>query len=906
MNASDILTYDEACAIRDSIIYMEDGKMKVREDIIMPQEGFQEEVLSSPADIRIIGGNRGGGKCLNINELVCTPFGFRRIGDLKKGDIITGLDGGMQKVLYNSYNGVKKLYKVTFVDGSSVTCSADHLWNVKRSNYRSKKRCLYELPLESDFRTWTTEMMIEHMLKQVGKKQPQHLSVPLCEPVKFTVGRVKYRPKFDPYVIGALLGDGCITENMLNNYRVDFESMDNEIIEIFTESGVDMSCFSFKKNSKSNSYRIYDRELRSELTILGIGGKSSINKFIPSYYKTASVDERWSIIQGLMDTDGTIQSDGKCSFTTISEQLAIDVKYMINSLGGIATITKSPAGYKDKYGNYVKCNDSYDVYIRVKDNSNLFRLKRKKDRVKQYNGGISLLCRRIISIEECGEGEVCCIAVSNPDSLYLTNDFIVTHNSIALILDCLYDIENPRFSARIFRREKDDLKRGLWKDTDTFFGDFGDKITSDLLWRFNETAEVKFEHIADENKADQRFRGGGVPYFAFDEINQFSEETFWTVLTSNRNAHGIKNRINGTTNPDIDSWIYKLIKWWINDDGTINDDRDRKIRYFYKYGKTIDEIIWGNTKEDVYRKAKVYIDKYYSEQHSDLVSKYDLIKSLQFIKGDVYKNKLLLVKDPSYIGNIANNGEEAVTRELLGVWRKFEDEEELITAKMMSEIFDNIQQTDGRGGRWLTVDVAMEGGDKFIIWVWDDWHIIDLIMLQNVTGYDVLDQIVKIARRYKIPNNRIIYDAIGMGAFLGSKYKNRGFIPNSIAFTSSGSPKNKDAFYDLNAEITNDFIIKLQDKEISIAEDVLNRVITIKDPSGKITSQKTVAEHLQLERKAVRWLKEGGMVKGRYRLIPKKEMRKIIGGSPDFIDAMKMRIYASNKPQFSNTLRYLY
>ena len=113
--------------------------MKVREDIIMPQEGFQEEVLSSPADIRIIGGNRGGGKCLYINELICTPFGFRRIGDLKKGDIITGVDGGMQKVLYNSYNGVKKLYNVTFVDGSSVTCSADHLWNVKRSNYCSKK-----------------------------------------------------------------------------------------------------------------------------------------------------------------------------------------------------------------------------------------------------------------------------------------------------------------------------------------------------------------------------------------------------------------------------------------------------------------------------------------------------------------------------------------------------------------------------------------------------------------------------------------------------------------------------------------------------------------------------------------------------------------------------------------------
>lgn len=478
--------------------------------------------------------------------------------------------------------------------------------------------------------------------------------------------------------------------------------------------------------------------------------------------------------------------------------------------------------------------------------------------------------------------------------------------SIALILDCLYDTDNPRFSARIFRREKDDLKRGLWKDTDTFFGQLGEKIQSDLLWRFNETAEVKFEHIADENKADQRFRGGGVPYFAFDEINQFAEETFWTVLTSNRNAHGIKNRINGTTNPDIDSWIYKLIKWYINEDGTINDDRDRKIRYFYKYGKTIDEIIWGNSKEEVYKKAKVHIDKYYNEEHSDLVSKYDLIKSLQFIKGDVYKNKMLLIKDPSYIGNIANNGEEAVTRELLGVWRKFEDDEELITAKMMSDIFENVPQTNGRGQRWITCDVAMEGGDKLIIWVWDDWHVIDLVLKQNVSGMEVLDELKGTAKRYGVSNNRIIYDAIGVGAFLGSKYRDRGFIPNSIPFRSNESPKDKNTFWDINAELLNDFVIKLMDKEISFSEDVLNKTISVKDKTGKTTVQKTVAELLQQERKAMRWLKTGGALNGKYRVIQKKDMRKIIGGSPDLLDALKQRLYGERKKSFNNTIRYIY
>ena len=377
-------------------------------------------------------------------------------------------------------------------------------------------------------------------------------------------------------------------------------------------------------------------------------------------------------------------------------------------------------------------------------------------------------------------------------------------------------------------------------------------------------------------------------------------------MTSNRNVYGLPNRIIGTCNPDIDSWVYHMVKWYLNEDGSVNEERDSVIRYFYKYGKSINEIIWGNTKEEVYKKAKVYIDRYFNEEHSETISKLDLIKSFQFVYGNVYQNKILTTNDPRYIGNIANNGEEAVTRELLGVWRKFEDDEELITAKMMSEIFDNVPQTNGRGHKWITCDVAMEGGDKLIIWVWDDWHVIDLVLKQNVSGMEVLDLIRGTAKRHGVSNNRIIYDAIGVGAFLGSKYRDRGFIPNSIPFKSNEAPKDRNTFWDLNAELLNDFVIKLTDKEISFSEDVLNKTISLKDPSGKTTVQKTVAELLQQERKAMRWLKTGGALNGKYRVIQKKDMRKIIGGSPDLFDALKQRLYGERKKSFNNTVKYMY
>ena len=107
---------------------------------IIPQKGGQEKMLSYNADIQIVGGSRGGSKCLPLNTLVCTPFGFRPISKLDKGSIITGKDGRMQRVLYISFNGVKDVYKLTFIDGSTCVASHDHAWVARQTNYISKKR----------------------------------------------------------------------------------------------------------------------------------------------------------------------------------------------------------------------------------------------------------------------------------------------------------------------------------------------------------------------------------------------------------------------------------------------------------------------------------------------------------------------------------------------------------------------------------------------------------------------------------------------------------------------------------------------------------------------------------------------------------------------------------------------
>lgn len=154
--------------------------------------------------------------------------------------------------------------------------------------------------------------------------------------------------------------------------------------------------------------------------LIGNDGCNSHTKFIPTKYIYSSIKNRYALLQGLFDTDGHIGKNGIVEYTTVSMQLKDDIIFILKSLGFKVT-------YQQRL---TKCNNktfySYRIYIRGNNCSTLFSIPRKKTQAKLRTK--PKIKRKLINVQYIGKKRCRCITIDNPDGLYVTNDFIVTHN----------------------------------------------------------------------------------------------------------------------------------------------------------------------------------------------------------------------------------------------------------------------------------------------------------------------------------------------------------------------------------------------------------------------------------------------------------------------------------------------
>jgi intein/homing endonuclease len=364
----------------------------------------------------------GLGKSEVLNSLISSPLGWLKMGNIRVGDSIFAKDGSIQNVTGVFPQGIVPTYRMTFNDGSFVDCNLDHLWSVRDQNRRRRG---------FGWTTKSTEEILNSGLvnksnpkrEASGRKPSLKWEIPMCEPVQFPTKQFI----IPAYTMGALIGDGGLSNGSIQlslpNAKLGIiNNISNELdseISVSSYPNGDLIKYSLVKNANRTNHNIenkYMGEIRRLKLDIVSGGK-----FIPAEYLQGDVEQRKALLAGLMDTDGSCIKN-RTTFHTTSKQLTIDIKELIESLGGIVTIRPYDRTEEEK---------GIEYQVNVNTSFNPFFLKYKKELWtpnKMYKP-----TRYIESVEYVGKEEQQCIRVSSPDHLYLTNNYVVTHNTLQAI-----------------------------------------------------------------------------------------------------------------------------------------------------------------------------------------------------------------------------------------------------------------------------------------------------------------------------------------------------------------------------------------------------------------------------------------------------------------------------------------
>ncbi len=452
--------------------------------------------------------------------------------------------------------------------------------------------------------------------------------------------------------------------------------------------------------------------------------------------------------------------------------------------------------------------------------------------------------------------------------------------SAGLLLSPIYDIRNPHFNAIIMRNEKDDLT-DLVRQSEIFYRPFGtyNKSIQDMSWHYRNGGQLKFSFYNGffEDFRD-RMQGRQYCYIGIDEITQMTYEKFKYLITCNRNTFHIRNRIVGTCNPDPESWVARFIDWWIGEDGFPIPERNGKKRYCFMDGSTTNQIYWGDTREEVYKKCRRIIDSLWKLAYDELGfdKKTMFIKSVTFIRADVSENIILLKSSPEYLANLAQQSEEQRARDLEGNWKYKACSSDLVKEEHMSTLFAMPRKPHGR--RYVSCDVAFQGGDSLVMWLWDGWHLEDLFVCR-LNAQATVETVRAKLLEWHVSEERLIYDVNGLGQVF------KGFFPHAIPFNNCAGvePQFKYIYRDLKSQCAYMLAHKIINGDISIEPTLLSRKYNGDGFSGVELSQILIRE-----RKALRQ-DEDSNDRG-WGLIRKPEMKRIVGHSPDYIEALLMRM----------------
>ena len=398
------------------------------------------KALKNKDGIIIFSAPTGSGKAVLDTTLipVADDRHYAQIKDIKVGDLVYNRLGSPVKVLGVYPQGKKDVYRVNFTDGRYLDCCKDHLFSYYTQDQKTKyAHDKYNTPPK--FNVSTVEELLNNGIGNIcGNRLSLKYWIPNNQPIE----REEQDYYLNPYVLGVLIGDGCLTERQLT-----ISSNDSFIIEKVSSL---LNVENIVKRSSIHTYswyfvisdRVYEKrnKLVSTADVLSeipeLDNMHSYEKFIPDIYKYGSIEQRYKLLQGLFDTDGTVDKyRARVSFSTTSKHLVDDIQEVLWSLGISSTVE-----IDNRLSGHHK-HVCYAIYVRTsfQVKKKLFTLPRKLNNIIDYEEyhrapNKKIRCYDFIgiqSIEKLAKQEdMTCICVDDEEHLYqVSNQYIVTHNS---------------------------------------------------------------------------------------------------------------------------------------------------------------------------------------------------------------------------------------------------------------------------------------------------------------------------------------------------------------------------------------------------------------------------------------------------------------------------------------------
>ena len=365
------------------------------------------------ADFIIIAGRPSMGKAQPLDARVKTRTGWKRMGELRLGDELASVDGRPSRVSGVFPQGRRQVYRVAFSDGRSTECCAEHLWRV---HYRG-----WPEP-----RLLTTEGVARHL----GRARYRHRL--WIDTPRGDHGHAEALP-LDPWLLGALLGDGKLSGSSLMVSAADADiaararERAGEGFALRAAAGDDWRMIPSDGAHHRGVSGAVAHPIMSALRDLGLWSVRSEEKFIPAMYLEASREARLELLRGLMDADGWVERGGSARFCSTSERLARGVADLVRSLGGWCAVHRRATAFRDAAGLVKSGRAAFVCNIHCAEPRAIVTHASKRRRALPEPRRI----RRpvFISIEPTRVTETRCIAVTHPSRLYLTDDYVVTHNT---------------------------------------------------------------------------------------------------------------------------------------------------------------------------------------------------------------------------------------------------------------------------------------------------------------------------------------------------------------------------------------------------------------------------------------------------------------------------------------------